>query len=88
MRFRIETQTRDMPAITCLTEEGKLKEGTIFKNSHCGRAPIHGLPDPIEEAAEASKGLANVDMNILALSGSVSPHRRRCNGLGGEPYTC
>ena len=77
-----------MPAITCFTEEWKFKEGLLSKNPHCGRAPVHGLPDPLEEAAEASKGLADVDMNVLALAGSVSPHRRGCNGFGSKAYAC
>src|SRR3984957_20064329 len=88
MHLRVEAQSRDMPAIACLTKEWKFKERIIVKSSHCGRAPVYGLPDPIEEAAEASKCLADVDMNVLALSGSVSPNRRSRNGFGGKPYTC
>src|SRR4051794_19188101 len=61
MQLRIEVQCDDMPAITCFTEERKLKEGTIVEETHCGRAPINGLPDPLEEAGEAPKGFAHVD---------------------------
>jgi hypothetical protein len=88
MQLRVEVQSHDMPAITCFTEEWKFKEGTIVEEPHCGRAPVHGLPDPLEEAAEASKGFANVHMNVLALSSSVSPHRRGRNGFGSKAYAC
>src|SRR5580704_9181687 len=73
-----------MPAIACLTEERKLKEGIIFDETHCGRAPVHGLPDPLEEAGEASTSFANVNINVLSLSSSVSPHRGGRNGLGSK----
>src|ERR1700722_2874091 len=88
MQLRVEVQSHHMPAIACFTEEWKFKEGIIVEETHCGRAPVHGLPDPLEETAETSKGLANVDTNVLALSGSVSPHRRGRNGFGGKPYAC
>src|ERR1700683_367865 len=75
-----------MPPIACLTKEWHLQKGIVFKSSHRGRASIHGLPDALEKAGETSICLAGINMNILALSGSVSPNRRSRNGLGGKPY--
>ena len=74
-----------MSAIARFAKEWKLEEGIILKRTHCGGASVYGLPDPLEEAAEASKGLANINMNVLALSSSVSPHRRGRNGLAARP---
>jgi hypothetical protein len=77
-----------MPAIAGFTKEWKLEEGIILKRTHCGGASVYGLPDPLEKAAEAAKGFANVYMNILALSRSVSPHRRGRNSFGSKAYAC
>src|SRR5258708_26415243 len=77
-----------MPAIARLTKERHLQKGIIFKSSHCRRTPIHCLPDTLEKAGETSICLANINMNILSLPGSVSPNRRSRNGFGGKPYAC
>src|SRR5258708_13176069 len=88
MQVRVKVQRHDKPAVPCFTEEWKFKEGIIVEETHCRRAPVHGLPDPLEEAAEASKGFANVDMNVLALSSSVSPHCRGRNRFVSKAYAC
>jgi hypothetical protein len=88
MQLRVEVQSHDMPAIACFTEERKFKEGIIVEETHCGRAPVHSFPDSFEKAAKATKGFANVDMNVLALSSSISPHGRGRNGFGGKAYAC
>src|SRR6266851_8576132 len=77
-----------MAAIACLTKERHLQKGIVFKSSHCRRTSIHGLPDTLEKAGEASICLAGIDVNILALSCSISPNRRSRNGFGGKPYAC
>ena len=81
--FKLEVRSHDIPAISCFTGE-KFKQGIIVKESFRKRAS-RGLPDPLEEAIEASKDPPNVNMNVLALSSSVSPRRRGRNGLAAKP---
>src|ERR1700761_2545027 len=75
-----------MPAFACLTKERHLKKGIIFKRSHCRGSPVHSLPDAFEESRETSVCLANINVDILALPGSVSPHCGRSNRFGSKPY--
>src|SRR5882757_3496692 len=88
MRLRIEVKRYDMTSIACFTKERHLQKRVIFKSSHCRRTPIHCLPNTLEKSGETSVCLANINMNILALTGSVSPNRRGRNGFGSKPYAC
>ena len=45
---------------------------------------IDSFPFEIEEPAEAPQRFADVDVDILPLTGPVSPQRRDRNGLGGK----
>jgi hypothetical protein len=73
-----------MPSIARFSEQGKREERTFFEKTHCWRTPIYRFPDTVKEAIEAAKCLAEIDVDVLSFTGSISPDRRGRNGFGSQ----
>src|SRR6202030_3943135 len=73
-----------MSSIARFMERRKREEWISLEKARSGTAPIYCFPNPFVETAEASKCLAKIHMDVLSFAGSISPDRRRRNGLGSQ----
>src|SRR5262249_28126912 len=80
----IDVERHDVPTIPRLAKQRFAKEGIEGIQERRGTS-VDRLPFELEEAAETPQRLADIDGDVLSLTGSKLPQRRNGGRFGGKP---